>query len=59
MTLAEIRKQAKNYKGMTFTASVFKYAFKQGMKELNTLVKEGTFKVSDKNIDGNIIYVVA
>lgn len=58
MTLLEIKQDAKNYKGMEMTASSFKYAFKMGMKELNKLIEEDVFEVSEKTVDGRKVYRV-
>jgi hypothetical protein len=58
MTLSEIKQDAKNYKGQEMTAATFGWAFKMGMKELNTLVKDGVFEVTNKTVDGNKVYRV-
>jgi hypothetical protein len=58
MTLSEIKQDAKNHKGQEMTAFTFGLAFNMGMKELNALVKDGVFEVTNKTVDGRKVYRV-
>lgn len=59
-TLSEIKKEAESHKGMKFTASSFKSAFKTGdMSLLNNLISDSIVVVCGQNKRGLNIYQIA
>lgn len=63
MSLEQIKKQAKEHKGMKFSATTFRYSFNLAMtgsmKLLSQLVSDGVVVVCGKDSEGLNIYQVA